>query len=61
MFVAFILICETLNINSCRPAIHNEYFFTEEGCNQTLQTELLELKELGLTVRYVCYKVGEGA
>ena len=60
MFLAAILICQTLNAKSCTViANSNNVWYSEAECQADAMNFALELVDKGFAVRPYCFKVGE--
>ena len=60
MFLAAILICQTLNAKSCTViANSNNIWYSEAECQADAMNFALELVGKGFAVRPYCFKVGE--
>jgi len=62
MFLAVILICQTLNSKSCTViANSNNLWYSEAECQADAMNFAMELAEKGFLVKPYCFRLGEGA
>ena len=60
MFLAALLVCSTLQAQSCAVVANsNNIWYTEAECQADAMNFALELVDKGFSVRPYCFKVGE--